>query len=676
MIKTIKKLWRYIKKYKMLFISSIVLMLLVQFLALVQPLIVKSIMDDYLVGIKNPWYETVETKNSVSYNGKYYSQDGSGDGGMIVIIRTDYYFMDEIIDKDFVTGNKEVLVDEDTGILSIKFKKPTTKEEYTSLVVKLSKSEVKSFYNPFISPLKILVILLGLRLILQIVFSYLQRIMTANIIINIVRDARIDASSSLQRLPISYFEEEPAGKIANRLIHDVGGMMGLFSTIMNLLINATFAIVFAYIGMFYLDKTLALWTFILFPLVYFWIKFFVRSLNVIAVKVNEEGSLITAQLNEIINGIGILQVFNYEEETTKEFNKLSRSYMKEQLKENKLHLSLGWNMIRLIGSLVTAVIILYFGNGYLNIAGFAVSAGVIYSYNTYLSAIIEPMGILFREIGNLEHSLVRTERIFKIIDGPKEDDSFEVIPPYEGKIRFDDIWFSYNEGHPVLKGVSLDIEKDNMIGIVGHTGSGKSTMMNLLLRFYELKDFDGGNIYIDDTNIMTHSIRTYRQHIGIILQEPVLFSGTLYDNIKFGTDITEDEAVEILIKVGGQALIDKMPNGIYEEITKKGSNLSIGERQIISFARVIAHDPRILIMDEATANIDTETEEIIQNALKVIRQGRTVIVIAHRLSTIKNANKIVVLESGLKVEEGSHDELVENDSIYANMYRSQVKNGE
>ena len=155
-----------------------------------------------------------------------------------------------------------------------------------------------------------------------------------------------------------------------------------------------------------------------------------------------------------------------------------------------------------------------------------------------------------------------------------------------------------------------------------------------------------------------------------------MFSGTLYDNIKFGTDITEDEAVEILIKVGGQALIDKMPNGIYEEITKKGSNLSIGERQIISFARVIAHDPRILIMDEATANIDTETEEIIQNALKVIRQGRTVIVIAHRLSTIKNANKIVVLESGLKVEEGSHDELVENDSIYANMYRAQVKNGE
>lgn len=671
MLKTLKKLWRYIRKYKALFIASIVLMLLVQFLALVQPLIVKEIMDNYLVGIENPWYETTDTKDSVHYNGKYYVQDSSGPGGMIVIIRTNYYFIDEHIDKDYISGNK-ILSDDGT---SITFRKPTStddSEDITKNVVKLSKDEVKAFYNPFINPLKFLVILLGLRLIMQILFSYLQRIMTANIIINIVRDARVDASKSLQRLPISYFEDEPAGKIANRLIHDVGGMMGLFSTIMNLLINATFAIVFAYIGMFYLDKTLAMWTFILFPLVYFWIKYFVRSLNVIAVKVNEEGSMITAQLNEIINGIGILQVFNYEEETTKDFNTLSRSYMKEQLKENKLHLTLGWNMIRLIGSLVTAVIVLYFGNGYLNIAGFVVSAGVIYSYNTYLSAIIEPVGILFREIGNLEHSLVRTERIFKIIDGPKEDDSYEEIPPYQGKITFDDIWFSYNKGYPVLKGVSLEIKANSMVGIVGHTGSGKSTLMNLLLRFYELKEYDSGKIYIDDVDINTHSIRTYRQHIGIILQEPVLFSGTLYDNINFGANITEEEATEILISVGGKSLIEKMPNGIYEEINKKGSNLSIGERQIISFARAIAHDPRILIMDEATANIDTETEEIIQNALNVIKKDRTVIVIAHRLSTIKNANKIVVLESGLKVEEGKHEDLVKENGVYANMYRSQV----
>ena len=474
-------------------------------------------------------------------------------------------------------------------------------------------------------------------------------------------------------MPISYFEEEPAGKIANRIINDVGGMMGLFSTLMNLVLNASMAIVFAYIGMFYLDKTLAIWTFIIFPLVYLWVKYFVRSLNIIAVKVNEQRSLITAEINEIINGISILQVFNYEEETINKFNKLSKSYMKEQLKENRLHLGIGWNMIRLIGSLVTAVIVLYFGNGYLTVIGFTATAGTIYAYNTYLTAIIEPVGILFREIGNLEHSLVRTERIFKIIDGEQENPEFYKTPVIKGNIKFNDVWFSYKENHPVLKGVTFEIKPNTMVGIVGHTGSGKSTLMNLLLRFYDLKETDSGSIEIDNENIITHSKRTYRQHIGIILQEPILFAGTLLDNVKFGSNITDEEAIEILKSVGGEPLLNKLPNGIYEEVSRAGSNMSIGERQIVSFARVIAHNPRVLIMDEATANIDTETEEIIQKALNKVKENRTVIVIAHRLSTIKNANKIIVLDNGLKVEEGNHTDLINLNGIYANMYRSQIK---
>src|SRR5690554_4919700 len=305
--------------------------------------------------------------------------------------------------------------------------------------------------------------------------------------------------------------------------------------------------------------------------------------------------------------------------------------MKEQLKEQKLHLTLGWNMIRLLGSLVTAIIVLYFGNGYLSVIGFTATAGTIYAYNTYLTAIVEPVGILFREIGNLEHSLVRTERVFKIIDGELEDDSFYETKRYKGHVEFDDVWFSYNKNNPVLKGVSFEIEPNSMVGIVGHTGSGKSTLMNLLLRFYDFKEYDRGQILIDGIDINTESKRAYRKHIGIILQDPILFTGTLYEN------------------------------------------MSIGERQIVSFARVIAHNPSILLMDEATANIDTETEEIIQNALEKVKVNRTVIVIAHRLSTIKNANKIIVLDKGLKVEEGTHNELIKLNGVYANMYRSQIK---
>lgn len=671
MFRTIKRVWRYMKKNRLLLVVCLTTMIIVQVLNLLSPLIVKSIMDNYLIGIENKWYETTyETK--VNYNGKYYTQDEeSSVGAMVVIHRGKYYFIDELLELDYVRGNKEVK--NENELIEITFTNQE-KNKITKEAVLLSKSEVKMFYGPFIRPLVILLILLAVRLFLSIGFTYIQRLTAAYINVNIIKDARLDAITSLQRMKMSYFEEEPAGKIANRIITDVGGLSGLFSTIMNLVLYASMSIVFAYIGMFYLDSKLAFWTFLMFPIVYIWLKFFVKTLNKIAVKVNEQGSMITAQLNEIINGISILQVFNYEEETLNNFNDLSRSYMKEQLKENKLHLGLGWNMIRLIGALVTAVIVLYFGNGYLTILGFTATAGTIYAYNTYLTAIIEPVGILFRDIGNLEHSLVRTERVFKVIDGELEDDTFYPIPKMTGKINFNDVWFSYVENHPVLKGVSFEIMPNTMVGIVGHTGSGKSTLMNLLLRFYDLKpDVDRGSIYVDGVDITTYPKRTYRQHIGIILQEPILFSGTLLENIRFGSSISDEEAIAILKSVGGEKLLNKLPNGIYEEISRAGTNLSLGERQIISFARVIAHNPSILIMDEATANIDTETEEMIQNALNKVKVNRTVIVIAHRLSTIKNANKIIVLESGLKVEEGTHQDLINQNGVYANMYRAQIK---
>lgn len=671
MFKTLRKVWKYIKKYKALLFITILLMLIVQVLNLFSPIIVKSIIDDNLVAIEKPWYLSSDFQG-VEFNNKFYNQDiKTESGAMIIIHRANYYFVDRIILEDFVKGNKQV-----KNIGDNNYKITLTKQNGDILEVegiKLKNTEVRLFYEPVVNPLKILVLLLALRLFFAILFQYLQRVTTSTININIVRDARIDAVNSLQKLPMSYFENEPAGKIANRIIYDVGGMMGLFSTIMNLLLNASMSIVFAYVGMFYLDKELALWTFILFPLVYFWIKLFIRNLNKIAEKVNEQGSLITAQLNEIINGIAILQIFNYEEETTKKFNTLTKSYMNEQLKENRLHLGLGWNLIRLLGALITAAIVLYFGNGYLNISGFVVTAGTIYAYNTYLTGIIEPVGTLFREIGNLQHSLVRTERIFKLIEGPQEDDTNYEIEKYKGKITFDDVWFSYVKGHPILKGISFEILPNTMVGIVGSTGSGKSTLMNLLLRFYDLEDKDSGNIYIDDININTHPKRSFRNNIGIILQDPVLFNGSIYDNVNFGSNRTEEEVYKIINSVGGGHLLEKFPNGILEHVNSKGSNLSIGEKQILSFARVIAHDPKILIMDEATANIDTETEEMIQKALDKVKENRTVIIIAHRLSTIKKADKILVLENGLKIEEGTHDQLIYQNGVYANIYRSQVK---
>jgi ATP-binding cassette subfamily B protein len=494
------------------------------------------------------------------------------------------------------------------------------------------------------------------------------------ITVNMVRDARKDAVRSLQRMPMSYFESEPSGKIANRVISDVGGMMGLFSTIMNLLVNASLAVIFAYIGMFYLNATLAFFTFVFFPLVYVWLRFFVKRLNKLAVKVNENSSMITAQLNEIINGISILQIFNFRKTIEDKFDRLSFDTQKEILKEQHLHLSIGWNMIRLVGALVTALIVVFFGYGYLTISGVVITAGVIYAYNDYLSRLVEPVGTLFREIGNLQHALVKTERIFTIIDGQQEDNRLSEIPRYQGNILFDNVWFSYQKGHPIIKGITLKIEAGQMVGLVGHTGSGKSTLTNLLLRFYDFKDGDMGKIFVDGVDITTYPKRTFRSHIGIIIQDPVMFKGTVADNIRFGiSSVTDAEAETILRDIGGGPLLDKLEKGIHQPVSRNGTNLSVGEKQMISFARAIVHDPAILIMDEATANIDTETEQRIQLALEKARKGRTLIVIAHRLSTIKKADKIVVLENGLKVEEGTHLQLINNNQTYANIYRSQIK---
>jgi len=665
-MKQFKKVWRYIRRYKKLLTISIISMLIVQVLGLLAPLIVRSILDDQLVGVTKQWYETTDS-SKVAYNGRFYTQSEVSDAPLTIVIVNGKYLA---IYDEIIIGNQTYIENSSTsGILRV-----TALDnqfiEYDAQV--LTGGEVSRFYSPFLQPIIILLSLLIARYAFHILFLFIQRITTAYITTNVVRDARMDAVRALQNMPMSYFEYEPAGKIANRIITDVNGMINLFSTLMNLVFNSFLSVIFAYIGMFYLDSKLALFTFILFPLIYVWLKVFIRNLNEIAQKVSESASMITAQLNEIINGINVLQIFNYQDQTEKEFEITSNIFRSEQLKEQRLHLTIGWNMIRLLGFLVTAFIIAYFGFQSLTVATYVMSAGTIYAYNDYLSRLMEPVSILFREFGNLQLALVRTDRIFTIIDADQEDDSFEVIDRFKGHIEFKNITFAYVKDAPVLKNVSLNIDEGSMVGIVGHTGSGKSTMINLLLRFYDFKDGDSGQIYIDGIDIDTYSKRTYRNHIGLILQDPMIYKGTIASNIKFGQDVLDEKVEQVLREIGGGPLIDKLPEGIHQPLLRGGSNLSVGEKQLISFARAVLHDPAILIMDEATANIDTETEGMIQTALNKVKLGRTTIVIAHRLSTIKHADKIVVLDNGYKVEEGTHDELLAIDNKYAHIYKSQM----
>lgn len=668
-----KRLFKFIKGKKRYLVISLIMIIIVQVANFISPLLVKTVLDDCIMGIEYDWKEVLEDSDkAVHYNGHYYKQERHLDNdtvigdASIVILKTNFYFVNEKV----VSGHNEL--SGNTLIVT------TNDQEYRYEVCKLLPGEVVTFYQPILYTLVIFIVLLFVKSLITIICTFIQHFSTNRMVNWLARDGRTAAMLSVERLPIAEFEKEPAGKTASRITQDVDGLIILYRQLINLIASAILSFIFAYIGMFYLDYRLALLSLLIYPFVFIWVKIYLKKLHKTAVNVNESRSMLTGKINEIINGIHILQIFNFKNQTIDEFNEISENYKREQLKEVKLSITLGWNMINVVRSAITALIIVYFGTQSMSFLGVSVTVGVIYAYNEYLLKIINPVAIIFSQIGEFEHSHVRIERIHKLIEAPLEDNTKGSIERYKGDIKFENVWFSYVPNEFVLKGVSFDIKAGQMVGLVGHTGSGKTSLMNLLLRFYDLDQNQEpacGHIYIDGTDINTYPKRTYREHIGIVLQEPVLVRGTIASNIRFGkNDVSDSEIEKILISLGGQKIIDKFPKGINQPITRAGVNLSAGEKQIISLARALVYNPSIIVMDEATSHIDTETEEMIKQALNVVCKNRTVIVIAHRLSTIFNADKIIVLDHGLKVEEGTHESLIAKNGQYANIYRAQVAN--
>lgn len=668
-MRNFKRLFKLIKGYYRFLVLSIITIIIIQALELVSPLLVKNVLDEGLSGVEYPWIEVSEIKDNktIEFANRYYKQtryqnedDVVIGDARVVIIKKNFYLVNEKVEEGTIELKDDKLV--------VTNKENTFSYDY----IAIPSNEVKTFYNPIIKLIWIFVILIALKTILKILATYVQRICTNKVINHLAREGRTIAFKSVERLPLAVFESEPAGKTASRITKDVDGLINLYNLVINTFFNAILSFIFAYVGMFMLNPKLALLSFLIYPLAALWIFIYLRYLKKIAVKVNETRSLITAKINEIINGIQILQIFNFKKQTIDEFNKISLDYKNEQLKEVKLHIIGGWNLLNIVRALVTVCIVLFFGLQKLNVGGVVITAGLIYAYNEYLLKIINPINLFLTQISTFEHAHVQTDRLYALIDGKQEDYSKEIIPRYQGNIDFKNVWFSYVDNEYVLKNVSFSIKAGTMVGLVGHTGSGKSSLMNLLLRFYDLEE-GKGNILMDGTDIKTYSKRTYREHIGIVLQEPVLFRGTIASNIRFGkNDVTDEQIEDVLKAMGGERLLSKFENGINQVITRAGNNMSSGEKQIIALARAIIQNPAVLVMDEATSHIDIETENIIKRGLQIACEGRTVIVIAHRLSTIFDADNIIVLDHGEKVEEGTHEELLKINGIYANIYRAQI----
>ena len=516
--------------------------------------------------------------------------------------------------------------------------------------------------------LYILVIYFGL-FILRVVFTFLGEYYFAKVAHSIVRDLRNDSFANLQKLGMSYFDKTPVGSVVSRLTNDTQAVADMFGTIFSSFLNTILMFVVTLSAMIALSWQLTIYMILFIPVmvgsVYLYQKLSSRLVEISRAKISE----MNTKLSESIEGMKIIQAFNQEQRLIDEFGEVNNEHLRYYTKSLKVDSLLLRPAMALFKVLAYGVIVMYFGLSFES-AGF--TAGIIYAFIQYTNQLFNPLIELMQNFSILQTSIISAGRVFTLIDNeeyePEQKDSDHKIS--RGDIEFKNVSFSYDGKRDVLKNISFSVKNGESIAFVGATGSGKSSIMNLFLRFY---DYDRGEILIDGVNIKDYSSKELRNSVGLVLQDPFLYHGTVESNIKmYNESLTREDVIEAAKFVDAHNFIDKLEDKYDSLVTERGSTFSSGERQLLTFARTIASKPKILILDEATANIDSETEELIQNSLEKMRKGRTTIAIAHRLSTIQDSNCIYVLDKGEIIESGTHDELIALKGNYYKMYQLQA----
>ncbi|PEP58009.1 ABC transporter ATP-binding protein [Bacillus pseudomycoides] len=657
-----KRLFQYAMKVKGTIFVALAMLFIFVIAELAGPFVAKTMIDDHIVGIEKPWHETVQGDDAVLYNGAWYKrsdrfEQGEQKGKEVHIIQVGftYYFVPNKVAAEGTRSVKGDIITVQSGKAAqvYKAKMLTTKEVY-------------SFYEP---EMKRLLLLGGGYFALLLVVSlfaygkqfFLQK--ASNKIIQIMRE---DVFSHIQTLPIRYFDHLPAGKIVSRVTNDTEAIRELYVTVLATFVSSFIYIIGIFIALFLLDMKLALLCLIIVPILIVWAVVYRKYASVYNHKMRSRLSDINGTVNESIQGMPIIQAFRQERAIKKEFEELNEDYFKYQNKILNLNAATSHNLVGVLRNIAFTAVIWYFGGASLSAAGI-ISLGILYAFVDYLTRLFSPITNMVNQLANLEQARVASERVFELLDEKGEVVEEERIPRLNGNVRFDDVSFSYNGKDEVLKNISFEAKKGETVALVGHTGSGKSSIMNVLFQFYE---FQKGKLTIDGHDVKNIPKQALREHMGIVLQDPFLFSGTVASNVSLEhPKISKARIVKALHDVGAE----RFANNIEEEITEKGSTLSTGERQLISFARALAFDPAILVLDEATSSIDTETEAMIQGALEVVKKGRTTFIIAHRLSTIKSADQIIVLDRGTILEKGSHEELMQKKGRYYEMYKTQIE---
>lgn len=660
-----KRLFQYAMKVKKTIIAALIMLLIFVAAELAGPFVAKQMIDEHIVGIEKPWHETVKGEDAVLYNGKWYKrtdrfQEGEMKGKEVRVLQIgfQYYF----IPSKVIAGGEQSVKG---NVITVRNGEATQVYKAT----KLTKEEVFAFYEPEVKRLLWLGGGYFALLIIVSIFSYgkqfyLQK--SANKIIQIMRE---EVFAHIQTLPVHYFDHLPAGKVVSRVTNDTEAIREFYVTVLSTFVASFIYIIGIFVALFLLDIKLALICLVIVPILYVWALFYRKYASAYNHKMRSRLSDINGMVNESINGMTIIQAFRQERATKDEFEELNADYYKYQTKILTLNAATSHNLVGVLRNIAFTAVIWYFGGASLSATGI-VSLGVLYAFIDYLNRLFSPITQMVNQLANLEQARVASERVFELLDEKGEAVEEEHIPRLRGNIKFDDVSFSYNGKDEVLKNISFEAKQGETVALVGHTGSGKSSILNVLFQFYE---FQKGKITIDGYDIKDISKQALREHMGIVLQDPFLFTGTIASNVSLEKEeISIERIKKALYDVGAERFADN----IEEMVTEKGSTFSSGERQLISFARALAFDPAILILDEATSNIDTETEAMIQKALEIVKKGRTTFIIAHRLSTIKSADQIIVLDRGRIFEKGSHEELMAKKGRYYNMYKTQIAGSE